>query len=99
MDENDISIALNTLIDKQEYIGRDIGKVKDHLVVLNHRTEKLELQNLEEKIRSEVNKEWQRKENARIEESTKFSRFWITTVLALMTVISSGVAIVVTQVF
>ncbi len=94
----DISIALNTLLDSQQYIRKDVGKVKDHLVTLNHRTEKLELQNMKEAVRAETNKEWQTKENARLEESTKFSRFWITTILALMTLISTGVAVIVTQV-
>ena len=91
-----IDIKLNQVLDNQQYNKKETGEIKNHLVELNHRTEKLELQNTKEAIRAETNKEWQEKENKRIESESKLSRFWITTVLALMTLIATGVAVSVT---
>jgi hypothetical protein len=92
-----ISSSLKTLLDNQQYIRKDVGKVKEHLAEQNHRIDKLEIQNIKEATRAEVDKEWQKKENERIENKTEGSRFWMTTVLALMTLISSGIAIAVTH--
>jgi hypothetical protein len=93
----EIFTSLQTLLDNQQYIKKDIGKVKDHLATQNHRLDKLEIQNIKEATRAKVDKEWQIKENARVERESKLSRWWMTTVLGLMTLVSSGIAIAVTQ--
>jgi len=92
-----ISNALTSLLEGQQQGNKKVGKIEKHLETLNHRTSKLEIQNIKEATRNEVNKEWQNKENDRIENKTEVSQFRITTILAAMTLISSGIAIAVTQ--
>lgn len=95
--ETSISSTLTQLLDSNTYIRKDIGEIKGHLSTQNHRLDKLEVQNIKEVTRAKVNKEWQDKDNQRTREESKVSKFWITTVLSLMTLIASGTAIIVTQ--